>query len=69
LERISLQLLGLALSEDPATGDRVVEMRVVSSLVALEGIKRKLGVYPVLECFEILGLASLCWIKIRMGGH
>jgi hypothetical protein len=69
LERISLQLLGFALSENPATGDRVVEMRMVSSLVALEGIKGKLGVYPALECFEILGLASLCWIKVRTGGH
>ena len=44
-------------------------MRVVSPLVALEGIERELCVYPVLECFEILGLTSLCWIKIRMDGH
>ena len=64
-----VHFLGFALSENSAAGDRVIEVRVVSPLVALEGIERKLGVYPALECFEILGLASLCGIKIRMDGH
>lgn len=69
MKRIGLHFLGFALSENPATGDRVIEMGVVSSLVALEGIERKLGVYPTLECLEILGLASLCWMKIRVDGY
>jgi len=44
-------------------------MRVVSPLVAFESIERELGIYPALERFEVLGLASSCWIKIRTGGY
>ena len=60
LGRLWIHFLGLALSEDSATGDGVIQMRVESPLVALEGIERELGVYPALECFEVFGLASLC---------
>ena len=44
-------------------------MREETPLVALEGIKRKLGVYPALKCFQIFGLVSPCRMKIRIDGH
>ena len=41
-------------------------MRVISTLVALEGIERELGVYPTLKCFQVLGLASPCGVRVRI---
>ena len=66
-----VDFFGLALPEDSATGDGVIQIGVVCPLVTPEGIERELGVYPVLECFEVPGLAGLClcWMKIRMDGH
>lgn len=69
MRELWIYFFGLALSEDSATGNGVIQMGMVSPLVALEGIERELGVYPLLECFEMHDLAGPCWIQIRTDGH